>query len=515
VSSENLSAGEDTKSTDGRQTAQPANALDRFFKISERGSTVGQEVRGGLATFFTMAYIVVLNPLIIGTALDADGQYLGDLTEPGSAIPLVAAATALIAGLLTIAMGVFGRYPFAMAAGLGLNAVLAYSVASGMSWEDAMGIVVLEGIIIAVLVLTGFRVAVFHAIPAGLKTAIAVGIGLFIALIGFVDAGFIRRIPGAEGESSVPVQLGAGGSLSGWPTLVFVIGLLTAVVLVALRVKGAILISIISTTIIAIIVEAVAKVGPFNSGVGPDGKPQINSDGWQLNVPKLPDEIIGMPDLSLIGDFSLFGSFERAGVVAALLFIFTIMLADFFDTMGTVVGVGAEGKLLDKDGNLPGVKSVLLVDSVGAAAGGVGSVSSNTTYVESAAGVAEGARTGLASVVTGLLFLVAMFFSPLVSMVPFEAATPALVVVGFLMMTQIRNIDFSDYDMAIPAFLTIVLMPFTYSITAGIGAGFIAYVVIKAARRKFAEIHPLMWVISLMFVIYFTLDPIKELLGVS
>ncbi|WP_197015493.1 NCS2 family permease [Actinomadura viridis] len=497
------------------QPQAPVGRLDRYFKISERESTVGREIRGGLATFFTMGYIVVLNPLIIGTVADKDGQFLGDLTEPGASIPLVAAATALVAGLLTLAMGLFGRYPFAMAAGLGLNAVVAFSLAGVMSWEDAMGIVVLEGLVITVLVLTGFRVAVFRAIPASLKSAIAVGIGLFLALIGFVDAGFVRRIPGALGEASVPLQLGGTGSLTGWPTLVFVFGLLLTTVLVARKVKGAILIGILSTTVVAIIVEALAKVGPYNKGPGPDGRPVINPDGWQLNVPAVPDKVVGKPDLGLVGDFSLFGSFERVGITAALLFIFTIMLADFFDTMGTVVGVGAEGKLLDKEGNLPGIRNVLLVDSVGAAAGGAGSVSSNTTYVESAAGVAEGARTGLASVVTGLLFLVAMFFAPLVTIVPFEAATPALVVVGFLMVTQIRHIDMDDYDVAIPAFLTIVLMPFAYSITVGIGAGFISYVAIKAARRRFAEIHPLMWLIAVLFVLYFALEPVKSVLGVS
>ncbi|GAA2638418.1 NCS2 family permease [Actinomadura fulvescens] len=489
--------------------------LDRYFKISERGSTVAREVRGGLATFFTMAYIVVLNPLIIGTVADADEQFLGDLTTPGASIPLVAAATALVAGMLTLAMGVVGRYPFAMAAGLGLNALLAYSIASGMSWEDAMGIIVLEGLIILVLVLTGFRVAVFRAIPAGLKTAIAVGIGLFIALIGFVDAGFVRRIPGAAGEATVPLQLGATGSLSGWPTLVFAFGLMLTVLLVSRRVRGAILIGILGTTAVAIVVEALAEAGPFNKGPGPDGKPVINPDGWQLNVPELPDKIVDTPDLSLIGDFSLFGSFERVGVTAAILFVFTVMLADFFDTMGTVVGVGKEAGLVDEKGELPGIREVLLIDSVGAAAGGAASTSSNTTYIESAAGVAEGARTGLASVVTGGLFLVAMFFAPLVTIVPFEAATPALVVVGFLMMTQIRHIDLNDYDIAIPAFLTIVLMPFAYSITVGIGAGFISYVAIKAARRRFAEIHPLMWLIAALFVLYFALDPVKELLNVG
>jgi len=410
---------------------------------------------------------------------------------------------------------VVGRYPFAMAAGLGLNAVVAYSVASDMSWEDAMGIVVLEGLVITVLVLTGFRVAVFRAIPAGIKTAIAVGIGFFIALIGFVDAGFVRRIPGAVGEVSVPLQLGASGSLSGWPTLVFAFGLLLTVLLVALRVKGAILIGILVTTVVAAVVEAIARVGPYNAGPGPDGKPLINPVGWQLNVPGLPDQVLGIPDLSLIGDVNVFGSFARVGVTAAILFVFTVMLADFFDTMGTVVGVGTEAGLVDKNGELPNIRNVLLVDSIGAAAGGVASTSSNTTYIESAAGVAEGARTGLASIVTGVLFLIAMFFAPLVTIVPFEAATPALVVVGFLMMTQIKHIDLDDFDVAIPAFLTIVLMPFAYSITVGIGAGFISYVAIKAAKRRFAEIHPLMWVIAALFVLYFTLDPIRALLRVG
>jgi AGZA family xanthine/uracil permease-like MFS transporter len=499
------------KEADG--TGAPVSRIDGFFKISERGSTVPQELRGGLATFFTMAYIVVLNPLILGTVADGDGRFLGDLAEPGAAIPLVAAATALVAGLLTLAMGVIGRYPFAMASGLGLNAVVAFGIAGDMSWEDAMGLVVIEGLVITVLVLTGFRVAVFRAIPSELKTAIAVGIGLFIALIGFVDAGFVRRIPGGAGEGTVPLQLGATGSLSGWPTLVFVVGLLVTILLVAKQVKGAILIGIVTSTVLAVVVEWFAEIGPYNKGPGPDGKPIIDPDGWQLGVPKLPGHIAGAPDLRLLGDFSLFGGFERVGAVAALLFVFTVMLADFFDTMGTIVGVGAEADLLDDKGDLPGVRNVLLVDSLGAAAGGAASVSSNTTYIESAAGVAEGARTGLASVVTGLLFLVAVFFAPLVSVVPFEAATPALVVVGFLMITQIRNIDFSDYDVAIPAFLTIVLMPFSYSITVGIGAGFVSYVGIKAARRRFSEIPPLMWLIAVLFIIYFALDPVKKLLG--
>ncbi|MDQ1710747.1 MAG: adenine/guanine/hypoxanthine permease [Frankiaceae bacterium] len=466
-----------------------------YFAVERRGSTVEREVRGGFATFFTMAYIVVLNPLIVGTVKDVDGHVLG--------IPRVAAATALVAGVMTLLMGVVGRYPFAIAAGLGLNAFVTFTLASQMSWPAAMGLVVLEGLVITALVLTGFRVAVFNAVPAALKAAISVGIGLFIALIGFVDAGFVRR-PGA---GPVPVQLGStqNGRLTGWPTLVFVLGLLLTAVLVARRTRGAILISIVVTTVVAAIVEAVAKVGPAL----PDGS---NAAGWQLNVPRWPSKVFEKPDLGLLGKFSLGGSFVKVGIVSAVLFVFTLMLSDFFDTMGTIVGVGAEGGMLDANGSLPGAERVLFVDSVAAVAGGAASVSSNTTYIESAAGVAEGARTGLASVVTGLLFLVALFFTPLVSVIPYEAASPALVIVGFLMLTNIRAIPWDDFGIAIPAFLTIVLMPFTYSITNGIGAGFVSYVVIKVAQRRAREVGWLLWLISALFVVYFAIDPIERML---
>jgi adenine/guanine/hypoxanthine permease len=474
---------------------EPRSRVDRYFKISERGSNVRQEVRGGLTTFFTMAYIVVLNPLIIGTVPDADGRVLG--------IPQVAAVTALVAAGMSILMGVWARYPFAVATGLGLNAFVTFSVASQMSWADAMGLVVLEGVLIAVLVLTGFRRAVFNAIPLQLKMAISVGIGLFIALIGFVDAGFVRR----TGAGPVPVELGVGGELAGWPTLVFVFGLLLTAVLVVRQTKAAILIGIVVTTGVAIVVEAVADIGP--AFVSPD---EIDERAWQLNVPSLPEQVFDLPDLSLLGDFSLFGGFARVGVVAALLLVFTLMLADFFDTMGTITGVGAEAGLLDEQGRLPGADSVLLVDSIAAIAGGAASASSNTTYIESAAGVGDGARTGLASVVTGVMFLLALAVTPVVTIVPFEAAAPALVIVGFLLITQIRNIDFSDFTIAIPAFLTIVLMPFTYSITNGIGAGFVSYVLLQAVQGRSRELSPLMWVIAVLFLFYFGIDPITTLL---
>ena len=478
--------------------------MDTFFKISERGSTLGREVRGGIVTFFTMAYIIVLNPLILGFAQDVDGQFLAGGAEPN--LPAIAAATALVAGVLTILMGLVANFPLALATGLGLNAFVAFTIASGMTWADAMGLVVLEGLVILVLVLTGFRTAVFHAVPPQLKVAISVGIGLFIALIGLVDAGWVRRLPDAA-NTTVPVGFGINGSLQGWPVLVFAIGLLLVITLYVRQVKGAILISIIAATVVAIVIETVADVGPSVSG------DSVNPKGWNLNVPALPDSVVQVPDFSLLGEFSLLGSFQSAGVVTALLFVFTLLLADFFDTMGTMTAIGAEAGLLEKDGTPVGSRRILVVDSLAAAAGGAAGVSSNTSYIESASGVGEGARTGLASVVTGVLFLLATVFSPLVEVIPNEAAVPALLLVGFLMMQQVKNIDWDDVEIAIPAFLTIILMPFTYSISVGIGAGFIAFVLVKTVRDKAREIHPLMWVVSALFVLYFAIDPVRQLLG--
>jgi AGZA family xanthine/uracil permease-like MFS transporter len=471
----------------------------RYFQVGERGSTIRTEVRGGVTTFFTMAYIVVLNPLILSGAADVTGRKL-DLAQ-------VATSTALVAAVMTILMGVVGKVPFAIAAGLGLNGVVAFQLASQMSWPAAMGIVVIEGLVITLLVLTGFREAVFDAVPRALKQAISVGIGLFIAFIGFVDAGFVRRIPDAA-SSPVPVNLGIGGRLLGWPTVVFAVGLLITAVLVARRVRAAMLIGIVTTTVFAIIVNAIADVPPQ---FGPGG---VNPRGWGLNVPELPHKIFANPDFGLLGHFSLGGGAAAVGVVSACLLVFTLMLADFFDTMGTVVGVGGEAGLLDDEGRLPGVGRVLLVDSLAAAAGGAASASSNTSYIESAAGVGDGARTGLASVVTGLLFVAALFVTPLVAVVPYEAASPALVLVGFLLMTQARDIPWDDAELGIPAFLTIILMPFTFSITNGIGAGFISYVAIKAAKGKGRDVHWMLWVVAAAFVVYFAIEPVERLLGV-
>jgi adenine/guanine/hypoxanthine permease len=481
--------------------------LDRVFQIRQRRSTVAREVRGGLVTFFTMAYIVVLNPLIIGTQADGTGAFLGG-GDARSAMVKVAAATALVAGVMTILMGLVANYPMTLAAGLGLNAFVTFGIAKlpGMTWADAMGLVVLEGLITLALVLTRFRTAVIRAVPASIKTAISVGIGLFITFIGFVDAGFVRK-PSA---GPVPVELGVGGSLAGWPALVFVAGLITIAVLLVRAKGGAILVGIVTTTALAMIVEALVHVGPAVSASG-----KSNPTGWGLNVPVLPANLLSVPDFSLVGQVNLLGSFRTIGVAGAMLLIFTLMLTDFFDTLGTMIAVGAEGALLDADDMPPNAARILAVDSIAAAAGGAASVSSNTSYVESVAGVAEGARTGLASVVTGVLLLISTAFTPLVQVVPYEAEAPALVVVGFVMLLQVQKIDWTDGETALPAFLTIAVMPFTYSISAGIGAGFISYTLLKFARGKADQVHPLLWVVSALFVAYYATGPILHALGVG
>ena len=512
--------------------------LDSYFKIKERGSSVSREIRGGVVTFFTMAYIVALNPLILGNVTDQNGEYLGGSTT-GANYAAIAAMTALMAGLLTILMGTVANFPLALATGLGLNTFVAVGIASKMTWADAMGLVVLEGIIITILVLTGFRTAVFKAVPQQLKIAISVGIGLFITLIGLVDAGFVRKTPGT---GPVPVTLGFNGELVGWPIIVFGFGLLLMIILMVRKVKGAILIGIIASTILSVIIEKAFKIGtnylpgPVVDAVfggkmppeykgeilykiveNPDGKftkvtdAYVNAKGWGLNVPSVPESIVATPDFSLFGKFDLLGAFNFKGVtiIAAILFVFTLLLSDFFDTVGTVTAIGNEAGLIDKDGNVPNNNKILFVDSIAAVAGGAGSISSNTSYIESASGVGEGARTGLASIVTGFLFLLTTFLSPLVAVIPYEAATPALVIVGFLMMSQIKDIDWSDYGIGIPAFLSIILMPFTYNISVGIGVGIVSHVIIRLIQGRSKEIHYLLYIVSALFVVYFMQSPIN------
>lgn len=478
---------------------QPTSALDRTFKITERGSTIGREIRGGIVTFFSMTYILVLNPIIL-SGPDSTGGYLGGGTEPN--ITAIAAGTALIAGLLSILMGAVSKFPLALAAGLGLNSMVAYTIVQlpGMTWADGMGIIVIEGIIILLLVLTGLREAIFRAVPKFLRTAISVGIGLFITLIGLANAGIVRQGVGT------PLEFGIAGSVSTWPLVVFVAALILTIVLMVRNVRGAILYGIIGGTIMAIAVEVIFKLG----GANPE-----NPGGWGLTVPALSGSPVQTPDFHTLGEFSIVGPFQKIGVLSVVILAFTVMLADFFDTMGTMVAVGEAGDLLDDEGNPPKTRQILLIDSLGAIAGGAGGVSSNTSFVESATGVADGARTGLASIVTGISFLLATFLAPLFAMVPNEAAAPALVAVGFLMMQQVVDIKWQDLAVAIPAFMTIAFMPFGFSITVGIGVGFITYVIMEAVTGRARKVHPLMWVCAVLFVIYFLIEPINKLLGVA
>jgi AGZA family xanthine/uracil permease-like MFS transporter len=381
---------------------------------------------------------------------------------------------------------------------MGLNAVVSFTLVlgSGLTYQEAMGLIFWEGVLITVLVLTGFREAVFKAVPRQLKTAISVGIGLFIAFVGLINAGIIR--PGGT-----PVQLGINGSLDGWPALVFVVGLFLTIILYVRKVKGAILISILASTVLAVVIQAITHLG-----VQSDDLPT----GWGQTVPEITGAPVALPSFGSLLQVDFFGAFSKLGPLAVILLIFSLMLADFFDTMGTMVAIGAEADLLDEHGNPPKSKQILLVDSLSAMAGGLGGVSSNTSFVESSAGVGEGARTGFASVITGVLFLLSTFLAPVVELVPTEAASTALVFVGFLMMTQVLDLDWKSPEIAIPAFLTIAFMPFAYSISVGIGVGFIAYTVIQIALGKARKVHPLMWLISVLFVLYFALGPIQNAL---
>jgi AGZA family xanthine/uracil permease-like MFS transporter len=459
--------------------------LDRFFRISERGSTLGREVRGGVTTFVAMSYIVLLNPLILGASADITGVRL--TTEQ------VTTATALAAGVMTILMGLVGNAPLALAAGLGVNGVVAFQMAPTMTWAQAFGLVVLEGLCIVVMAVSGVRERIINAIPAPLKIAITVGIGLYIAFVGLVSAGFVTRTPDAA-HSTVPVRMGLDGHLVGWPIVVFAVGLLLMIVLISRGVPGAVLISIATATVLAIVVNAVFHV-----------------KGWGLVEPNLPDSVVAAPDFGLFGQVDLFGGFASAGAITATVFLFTLVLSGFFDAMGTITSVADEAGLT-KDGKVEGMGRILLVDGAGAIAGGVAGSSPNTVFLESAAGVGEGARTGLASVVTGGLLAATLLFTPLAAVVPAQAAAPALVVIGGLMMAQVRRIPWHDTDYTIPVFLTAALIPFTYSITNGIGAGLISYVLIKVCKGRGREVGWLMTVIAGLFVLYFGVEAVTSVL---
>jgi AGZA family xanthine/uracil permease-like MFS transporter len=441
--------------------------IARYFKFAERGTDILTESRAGLTTFMVMAYIIFVNPSILGAGFGLKPEELA----------AYAAATALIAGIMTIAMGVIGNYPLALAAGLGINAIVAFTLVAGkgLTPAGAMGVIVLEGLAITVLVVVGLREAIMAAVPLALKRSIGVGIGLFILFIGFVNGGLIVTPQGGSPIVTLafPTQTGQ---------FVFLLGLLITFSLYVLKIRAALIISILVTTVVALL----------------------------AGVAKLPDNGISVtPSFSTLGNFDLGNVFSKLGLITALLTIFAIMLSDFFDTMGTVTGVAEEAGLTEEDGSVPGIGRVLFVDSIAAVAGGMAGISSNTTYIESAAGVAEGGRTGFASIVTGVLFLLAIFLSPLAGIVPSAATAPALVLVGYLMFTLIKDVNVADVEDGLPALLTIILMPLTYDITVGIGAGFISWVLIKLLKGKWAEVHWLMYAVTFAFLVYFAKDWIQ------
>jgi adenine/guanine/hypoxanthine permease len=457
--------------------------MENLFKFKERGTNLRTEVLAGVVTFMTMAYIIFVNPGLLSAAF-------GATPEAGAAwIPALATATTLGAALMCIVMGVFANRPFALASGMGLNAVVAFSIIIGLKvpWQVGMSVIFAEGVVILILVLTGLREAVMNAIPLNLKRAIGVGIGLFITFIGLVDGKIVVANP------ATLVALGDFTKPDVWVTL---IGLIAIMAFMAFKVKGDILWGILVATGAALL----------------------------LGVTKLPTAVMAPLDFRTFGapfqaveggGMAIMQLFTSALAPTLLLFVFATMLSDFFDTMGTVVAIGEQAGFVDEKGQIPGIRNILVVDSVAAAVGGFFGASSITTYIESASGVAEGGRTGLTPIVTGLLFLVAAFFSPIIAMVGGATAITAgaLVIVGFLMMTTIREIPWTDFENAFPAFLTIVGIPLTYNISYGIGLGFISFVLIKLFHGKAKEIHWLMWVVSALFVITFIMPLVQKLVG--
>lgn len=457
--------------------------LKEHFRLDQLGTNVRTEVMAGFTTFLTMSYIIFVNPLFL--------SFFGDPALQDKALPFTASltATCLAAGIMCIIMGLWTNYPFALAPGMGLNAIVAYQmvVGMGLSWPSAMGVIVLEGIIITILVVTGFREAVMNSIPLSLKQAISVGIGLFIAFIGLVQAGFVEK------SEATLVTLGKFDNL---PVVVAVFGLLLTAILLKTKVKGALLIGILGSTLLAIIVNYLSGLTTF-----PDP-----------NIAKVPSSLLSMPDFSTVGRFD-FHAISKLGVLTAVILIFSVMLSDFFDTLGTVIGLGSEAKFLDQHGRLPRINRVLLVDSLSAVAGGACSASSVTAYIESAAGITAGGRSGLTTVTVGIFFLLAIFLSPIAGVVPKEATAPALIIVGFLMLSLVKGLPFEKFDEAFPAFLIMIVMPLTYSISNGIGFGFIAFTLIKLFSGKGREVHWLMYLVSFAFAVDFAIPALELLFG--
>ena len=467
--------------------------MERKFRFAQNGTTLARDTMAGLTTFIVMSYIIFVNPQILSFA------GIEGLEGQGLPFDAVLAVTCLVAGVMTIAMGLYTNYAYAIAPGLGINATVAFGLVAGegLSFPAAMGLIVVEGIAVTIFVLTGLRAKVMDAIPLDLKKAIAIGIGLFIAFIGFESAGIV--VPGTPVVDLAP--------LTTWPILVAIFGLFLTIVLRARGVRGDLLIGIVASTVLATVINE-ASDGDAGFTVGAT----------------VPDDVYASPNLELLGNFN-FDAFTELAFISAVVWAFSLFMADFFDTMGTLVGVGKQAGYLDDEGRLPEIRKPLLVDSLSAVAGGAASASSATTYIESASGVSVGGRTGWVAVVCGVLFLPFMFFAPIIGMVPPQATAPALIIVGFLMMTalteaedvaegetprKLAGIDFSDLGIGLAAALTIMVMPFTFSIADGIGFGFIAFVVVRAAEGRWKDVHPFMWAASAAFALYFIVPYLQD-----
>ncbi len=447
--------------------------MDKFFKLKERGTDVRTEFIAGITTFMTMAYILAVNPSILGAA--------------GMDTGAVFTATALASALASICMALFANLPFVLSAGMGLNAYFAYTVVLGMgySWEVALTAVFVEGIVFILLSLTNVREAIFNAIPGGLKVAVSVGIGLFITFIGLQNAHIVVDGSTLVGLFSFKGSIQAGTFNSEGITVVLaLLGILITSFLVIKNVKGNILLGILITWVLGIICQLTGLYVP-----APDaGFYSLIPSGIVSAPTSLAPTLFKM-------DFSVIGSLNFLVVVFAFLFV------DIFDTLGTLIGCATKADMLDKDGKLPGIKGALMADAVGTTVGACFGTSTITTFVESSSGIAEGGRTGLTSIVSGALFLLALFFSPIFLAIPSFATAPALVVVGFFMMQQVAKIAWNDMLEAIPAFICIFAMPFMYSISEGIAFGVISYVVLHAAAGKAKKITPLMWVLAVLFIL--------------
>src|SRR6478672_6657408 len=472
--------------------------LERRFRFAEHGTTLARDTMAGMTTFIVMSYIIFLNPIILTSVKQPDGTTL--------AFNGVVTATCVVAAVMTILMGLYTNKAYALAPGLGINAIVAFQLVgqNGLTFASAMGLIVLEGVLVTALVLTGVREQIMRAIPLELKKAI--GIGLFIAFIGLYDSGLV-----VQGQGT-PVTL---GHWTTWPVFVTIVGLVVTLALRARGFRGDLLVGILGTTVIATIINAATDHSAF-------GTSTATWPGWH--------HIAGWGDWSLFGSFD-FHAFSKLGVVSALVWVFALFLSDFFDTMGTLVGVGKPAGYLDKDGHMPDIRKPLLIDSLAAIAGGASSTSSATTYIESGSGVAAGGRTGWVAVVAGALFIPFLFFAPLIGMVPAQATAAALIIVGYLMISalteaegeaeleegiapraqaKIAGIDFHDLAIGLPAALVIMLMPFSYSITNGIGFGFIAYCLIRAVQGRVRDVHPLMWAVSAAFTLYFFVPLLQD-----